>query len=304
MENPLLSLSNHLASLVEQSGPAIVAINSDPRAAASGVHWRPGVVVTAAHTLRRDDEIRILTSSGEELKAEVAGRDPGTDLAVLKVAGFNGPIAIQPTASQVRPGDLALALGRSLNTGITASLGIVSSVGPAWQTWRGGRLDRYIRLDLAVYRGASGGAIVDTAGQLIGIGTAALSRTSPIAIPVETVNRVTDNLLAHGTVPRGFIGVGLQPVALPEHLKTKLNLSQSHALIVVSVHPGGPAEQAGVMMGDILLEIAGKTVSDTDDIQAALDSGSVGQAVHARVIRGGALADVDITVGQRPRRSC
>jgi S1-C subfamily serine protease len=146
--------------------------------------------------------------------------------------------------------------------------------------------------------------VIDAAGQAIGIATAALSRTAPIAIPVETVNRVTDSLLAHGTVPRGFIGVGLQPVALPDHLKAKLNLTHSSGLIVISVHPGGPAEQGGIMMGDLLLELAGKAVADTDDVQEALDSGSVGKAVPVRVVRGGTLVDLEIKVGQRPRRSC
>lgn len=304
MENPLLSLSNHLATMVEQSGPAIVGINSHPRAAASGVHWRPGVIVTAEHTLRRDDEVRVITASGEELKAELAGRDPGTDLAVVKVTGLDAPAATQAEGTGLRTGTLVLALGRSRSAGLTASLGIVSNVHGPWQTWRGGRLDRYIRLDLSVYPGASGGAVVDADGGVIGIATAALSRTSPIAIPVETVNRVTDNLLAHGTVLRGFIGVGLQPVALPDHLKSKLSLSQSTALIVVSVQTGGPAEQAGVMIGDLLLELAGKTVSDTDDVQQALDSGSVGKTVPARAIRGGQVVNLEITVGQRPRRSC
>ena len=304
MENPLLSLSNHLASIVEQSGPSIVGIDSHPRTAASCVHWRPGVIVTAEHALRRDDEVRVVTASGEELKGELAGRDPGTDLAVVKVPTFDAPVAGQAGGGDSQAGNLALALGRSRNGGLTASLGIISNVGGPWQTWRGGRLDRYIRLDLSVYPGASGGAIVDAAGQIIGIATAGLSRHAPIAIPAETVNRVTDSLLAHGTVPRGFIGVGLQPVALPDHLKAKLNLTQESALIVVSVHPGGPAEQGGVMVGDLLLELAGKPVSDTGDVQQALDSGSVGKAVPARLVRGGALVDLQITVGQRPRRSC
>lgn len=305
MENPLFSLSNQLASIAEQAAPAIVAVNSHPRAASSGVHWRPGVIVTAEHALRRDDDIHIVTAAGEEVKAELAGRDPGTDLAVIKVAGLNGTPAIPADSGAVsQPGNLVLALGRSRNTGLTASLGIVSSVGGPWQTWRGGRLDRYIRLDLSVYPGASGGAIVDTAGRVIGIATAALSRTSPIAIPTETVNRVADSLLAHGTVHRGFIGVGLQPVVLPDHLKNQLNLSQARALIVVSVQPGGPAEKAGIMIGDLLVDLAGHTVTDTDDVQEALDAGSVGKPVHARVIRGGALVELDVTVGQRPRRSC
>jgi S1-C subfamily serine protease len=304
LENPLFSLSNHLASIVEQSGPTVVGIDSHPRAAASGVHWRPGVIVTAEHALRRDEEVRIITASGEQLKAELAGRDPGTDLAVVKVPGFDAPVATQAGGGDSKTGSLALALGRSRSGGLTASLGIVSNVGGSWQTWRGGRLERYIRLDLSVYPGASGGAVIDAAGQVIGIATAALSRTAPLAIPVETVNRVTDNLLAHGTVPRGFIGVGLQPVALPDHLKAKLNLTQSTALIVVSVHAGGPAEKGGVMIGDLLVELAGKPVGDTDDIQEALDSGSVVKAIPVRVVRGGALADLEVIVGQRPRRSC
>jgi S1-C subfamily serine protease len=303
LENSLLSFSNQLASIAEQSAPGIVAVHSHPRAAASGVHWRPGVIVTTEHALRRDDEVRVVTASGEELRAEVAGRDPGSDLAVLKVSGFDAPVAKQAAASDAKAGNLVLALGRSRSGGLTASLGIVSSVNGPWQTWRGGRLDRYVRLDLSVYPGASGGPIIDAAGQAIGIATVALSRTSPIAIPVETVNRVTDSLLQHGTVPRGFIGVGLQPVALPDHLKSKLNLTQDTALIVVSVHPGGPAENAGVMLGDLLVELAGKPVADTDDVQGALE-GSVGKSVPAGVVRGGGSVNLDITVGLRPRRSC
>jgi S1-C subfamily serine protease len=139
---------------------------------------------------------------------------------------------------------------------------------------------------------------------VVGIATVALSRTSPIAIPNETVNRVAAALLAHGTVPRGYLGVGLQPVALPEHLRTRLNLSQETGLIIISVQPDGPADRGGVLMGDLLVELAGKPVADTDDVQVALDAGSVGKSVHARIIRAGAPVDLDITIGQRPGRSC
>ena len=303
MENPLLSLSTHLASLVEQAGPAVVAIDSS-RAGSSGVHWRPGIIVTAEHALRRDDEIRIVTGPGQEIKAELAGRDPGTDLAVLKVSGYDGPVATQSPASDLKAGNLALALGRSRNGNVTAAFGIVSNVSGAWQTWRGGRLDRYIRLDVAVYPGASGGAAIDASGNVIGIATAALSRTSPITIPNETVDRVTDAILAHGTVPRGYLGVGLQPVALPDHLRSKLNLAQQTGLMIVSVHPDGPADKGGVLMGDLLVELNGSPVADTDDVQVALDAGTVGKTIAARVIRAGAPAELQITVGQRPGRKC
>ena len=304
MENPLLSLSNHLATLVEQHGAAVVGIHSHPRAVSSGVHWRPGVIVTAEHALRRDEDVRIVAAGGAELKAEVAGRDAGTDLAVLKVAGFDAPVANAGAGVETRAGNMVLALGRSRNGNATASLGIIANAGGAWQTWRGGRLDRYLRLDLGLYPGSSGGAVVDANGNTIGIATAALSRHAPVAIPAETVNRVTDALLAHGTVPRGFIGVGLQPVALPDHLRTKLNLAQSSGLIIVSVQTGGPAENGGIMMGDLLIEVAGKAVSDTDDVQDALDSGTVGKSIPVRVVRAGEPVEVAITVGQRPKRSC
>ncbi len=304
MENSLLSFSNQIAAIVEQVGPTVVCIHSHPRATASGVHWQPGVIVTAEHSLRRDDEIRVLTASGDEMKAELAGRDPGSDLAVLKVPALEAPPATVAETADIKPGHLALSLGRTRSATLNASLGIVSGINGPWQTWRGGRLERYIRLDLAVYPGGSGGAVVDANGQVTGIATAALSRTSPIAIPSETVNRVTAMLLAHGAVLRGYIGAGLQPVALPDHLKTKLNLAQSAGLIVVSVQPGGPADGAGIMMGDLLVELAGKQVESTDDVQEALDSGSVGKRVPAKLIRAGSITDLEITVGQRPRRSC
>ncbi len=303
MENALLSLSNELAAVVERFGPAVAAIHSHPRAASSGVLWRPGVIVTAEHALRRDDDVQVLTASGEQVKGEVAGRDPGTDIAVLKIPGLDGA-AVEQFAAEARPGNLALAIGRSRSGALTASLGIVSSVHGPWQTWRGGRLDRHVRLDLTVYPGSSGGAVIDAAGGVIGIATAALSRMAPVAVPVETVNRVVDSILAHGTVARGFIGLGLQPIALPDHLKAKLNLEQSRGLIVVSVQPGGPAESGGAMIGDVLIELAGKQVGDTEDVQQALDSGSVGKKVEARVIRGGSPVDLQVTIGQRPPRSC
>ncbi len=303
MENPLLSFSNELAAVVERFGPAVFAIQSHPRAASSGVLWRPGLIVTAEHALRRDDDVHVITPLGEQVKAEVAGRDPGTDIAVLKIPE-NGGDVVEQFATEARPGNLALAIGRSRGGALTASLGVVSSVQGPWQTWRGGRLDRHVRLDLTVYPGSSGGAVIDAGGRVIGIATAALSRTAPVAVPLETVNRVVDSILAHGTVRRGFIGLGLQPIALPDHLKAKLNLQQSRGLIVVSVHPGGPAETAGAMIGDVLVELAGKPVGDTEDVQQALDSGSVGTNVAARVIRGGSPIDLQVTIGQRPRRSC
>jgi len=211
---------------------------------------------------------------------------------VLKVEapGTPVPAAVDDPA----PGHLALALGRSQDSGVNATLGIVSAVSGAWRTWRGGRLDRYIRLDLTLYPGSSGGPVLNSAGQAVGIATSALSRIAGLAIPASTINRIVDEVLARGRVARGYLGLGLQPVELPDHQK---------GLIVLSLEPQGPAAQAGVLIGDVLVALGGAAAADTDDIQTALEAKGVGQAIEARVVRGGAARDLSITIGERPRRS-
>src|ERR1700686_3355206 len=255
MENPLIALSIELAAAAERAGRSVVAVNARWRNASSGVIWRDGVIVTADHTIRREEEIRITLPDGRTAAAELAGRDPGTDLAVLKVELADAPIARPPAPDTVRTGNLLLAIGRSEQTGVSAAMGVVSNVSGPWHTWRGGKLDRFLRLDIGLYPGVSGAAVVDAGGKLIGIDTAGLSRTSLLAIPAATIDRVTDELLRQGHIAHGYLGVGLQPIAVPEHLRTKLKLSsgskgEAAALIVLSVEPEGPAGQAGVVVGD------------------------------------------------------
>ena len=303
MENQLIALSNELAAIAESAGRAVVAVHGRPRISSSGVLWRNGAVVTAEHTLRRDEEIRVTLPDGKTVPAVLAGRDPGTDLAVLKVEGAEGREI--GTAQAVKTGNLVLAIGRSEETGVGAALGVVSGVAGAWHTWRGGKLDQFVRLDIGLYPGASGGAVVDVEGKVVGIATAGLSRTSVLAIPSATVNRVTEELLSKGHVARGYLGVGLQPVGLPEHLKTKLRLSAgAGGLIVLSVETGGPAADAGIVLGDVLVAMDGKPVADTDDVQEFLGSEFVGKTVKASVVRGGELTEAAITIGRRPRRRC
>src|SRR5579884_1602499 len=290
MGNELLNLSNELAGIVERAAPSVVAVHARPRFSSSGVFWRPGVIVTAEHTIRREEEITVTLPDGSSAAATLAGSDPGTDLAILKTE-FQGRTPPKLTA-QPAPGHLALAIGRSENSGVNATLGIVSALGPEWRTWRGGRLDRYIRLDLTMYPGSSGGLVVNTAGEAVGIASSALSRIAGVAIPASTVDRVVEELLARGRVRRGYLGVGLQPVELPEHHK---------GLIVLSLEPDGPAAKAGVLIGDVLLSLGGRKVADTDDIQAALETRGVGEAIEAEVVRGGEARKIAITVGERPR---
>jgi S1-C subfamily serine protease len=291
MANELAALSNELAAAVQKAAPAVVAVHARPRFSSSGVLWRPGIVVTAEHTVRREEEITVTLPNGTNAPASLAGADPGTDLAVLKVEG--APEATIHATSEVAPGNLALTIGRSEDSGVNATMGIVSAVSGPWRTWRGGRLDRYLRLDLTLYPGSSGGLVVNVAGEALGIATSVLSRIAGLAIPSSTIDRVVDEILSRGRVARGYLGVGLQPVELPDHHK---------GLIVLSLEPEGPAAKAGVLIGDILTALGGSAVSDTDDIQAVLESHKVGEAVEAVVSRGGVSQKIAITIGERPRR--
>src|ERR1700693_2713736 len=223
MASSLVSLSNELASLVENSANNVVAVHGRPRFNSSGVHWSPGVVVTAEHTLHHDEDILVTTGAGDKLPAEITGRDPGTDLAVLRVKDLPIPTAHQAESSAPRPGNLILAIGRNQQSA-NAALGVISSLSGPSQTWRGGKLDQVIRLDVALHPVASGSAVVDSAGKLIGIATPVLSRAAAFAVPNATVERVVQALLAHGRLPQGYLGAGLQPIQLPEHLTKSVGL--------------------------------------------------------------------------------
>ena len=307
MENPLIALSIQLASTTERSGRAVAAVNARWRTSSSGVIWRNGVIVTADHAIRREEEIRLTLPDGRAVSAELAGRDPGTDLAVLKADTAGAPVIPPALVDSVKPGNLVLAIGRSPEAGVSAALGALSNVSGPWHTWRGGRLDQFLRLDIGLYPGLSGAAVVDGEGKLIGLATAGLSRTSVVAIPVATVTRVVEELLRAGHVARGYLGVGLQPIGLPEHLTTKLkplakDRRRASGLIVLSVEPDGPAGRAGIVIGDVLVALDGEPVEATDDVQEVLAGERVGKPLMASLLRGGELAELTITVGARPQR--
>lgn len=293
MESELATLSGELAAVVERTGQSVVAVHARPRFSSSGVFWRPGIIVTAEHTIRREEEITVTLPNGSNVPATLAGSDPGTDVAVLRIEEAGNPPT--PRAGSVpAPGNLVLAIGRSQDSGVNATMGIVSAVSGSWRTWRGGRLDHYIRLDLTLYPGSSGGVAVNIGGEAIGIATPVHSRIAGVAIPAATVDRVVDEILTRGRVSRGYLGVGMQPVELPDHHK---------GLIVLSLEPEGPAAKAGVLIGDILVSLGGKAVPDTDDLQSVLESHGVGQSVEAEVLRGGVSKKIAIAIGERPRRS-
>jgi S1-C subfamily serine protease len=300
MPNPLTILSNDIASLVEQSSASVVAVHARRRFHSSGVHWSSGVVVTAEHTIHHDDDIVVTTGAGEKLAAELVGRDAGTDLAVLRVKDLKIPTAPRRADTAYRPGNLVLAIGRNKESS-NASLGVLSSLAGPSQSARGGKLDQVIRVDLDLHPASSGGAIVDTEGNLIGIATPALSRVAVFAVPNATVDRVVTALLAHGRVRQGYLGAGLQPIALPEHLTKSLGINATSGLMTVSVDQDGPAGKAGLLIGDVVLELNGQPVQRPDRVRPILAE-LVGKTVPVRILRGGAIATLELTVTEKPGR--
>lgn len=291
MQNQLSQLSDEIAGVVEQAGKSVVAIYAGGRVPSSGVHWKAGVIVTAEHTLRRDEEIKIGLPDGSVTHAELAGRDPGSDLAVLKFDAGQMP-AIGVGIGEARTGNIVVAVGRHRDIGVCAAMGIVSVTGPGWNTWRGGRVDAFVRLDLSLYPGCAGAAIVDTNGNLLGIASDVLSRIAPVAIPRKTVDRVAGELIGRGYVARGYLGVGLQQVPLPKELG-------DGGLIVLSVEADSPAAKAGLVIGDILMSLDGRAVKDTRDVQQFLTPENIGKTVPAAILRGGKRAEVALTVTEK-----
>ncbi len=301
MEHALIGLSNDLAELVRKTDPYIVSIRARRHYPSSGVIWNSEAVVTANHTIERDEEISVSFADGTTAEATLVGREPGADLAVLKVQTNS---ALEPVSqtNEIATGELALVAGRSPDSGVNASLGIISAQSGLWRTWRGGQLDAYIRLDARMFPHSSGGAVVNAQGQLLGIATSALSRIAGVAIPASTVANVTQKLLQRGFIPRGYFGFAIQPVPVPEALKNRLEIPNESGLIVLTVESGGPADQAGILPGDIVISIGDDSAGQVEDLQRFSDSNAIGTMVHMAVVRGGELKSLELTIGERPRR--
>jgi S1-C subfamily serine protease len=300
---PLAALSNDLAAAVETVGRSVVAIHARRRIPASGIVWQPGVIVAAHHTIQRDDDIGVTLHDGTTVPATLAGRDPSTDLAVLRLPPEVSTTAAPPVSLAGEPpkvGQLALVLGRP-GAAVTAGLGIVSAVGGEWRTWQGGTIDHFVRLDVAVYDGFSGGPLVDAGGRVVGVNTSGLARATAVTVPAATVARVTGQLLASGHIARGWLGIATQPVRLPASLRRSLGVEAEAGLVVVNVEPDSPADRGGLLVGDIVLALGDRPVSDPADVLAGLSSERIGQAVALRVARGGKDERLTITVGERPR---
>lgn len=302
MSSTLQALSDDLVAAAEHAAAFVVAVNARPRIAASGVHWRPGVVVTAHHTVRRDEDITVTLGDGRTLPATLAGRDPATDIAVLKIAASGSPAAQFAEAGTTKVGHIVLQVGRTGDAGYSASLGVVGAIVGPWRTWRGADIEQLIQLDLAIHDGFSGSPLVDTRGNVVGLNTSGLARGAPLALPVSVVHRVVDALLSKGRIPRGYLGVGLQPVEVPSALASKLDPPRRSGLIALAVDADGPGARGGLQLGDVIVAVDQQPAADIRDLFALLGPDRVGATVSLDVLRGGAPLRLSVLVGERPAR--
>jgi S1-C subfamily serine protease len=297
-DNSLNELSEAMVAAVEKAGAATVLVDARKRFPASGIAVTPDLILTADHVVERDDDIKVILPDGTELAASIAGRDPGSDLAVLRL---ERPVASPAEAApeEARVGQLVLALGRPSPEGIQASLGVVSAIGGPVRTGHGGLLERYLRTDATPYPGFSGGPLVDTAGRVVGLNTSGLGRGAALTIPAALAWGIASTLAKHGHVRRGFIGVRSQPVAIAAAQQKALGREQASGLLLVGVEEKSPAEKGGLLVGDIIVALAGKPVADPDELLAALVGDVVGKATSFEILRGGQPLAVTVTIGER-----
>jgi S1-C subfamily serine protease len=292
----LRTLSDQMADAVERINKALVVVNGRQRQAASGIVYREGLVLTAAHVLERDREITVQTHERRKLPATLVGRDAGTDLALLRIANLSLAAAAVST-ELARVGQLVIAIGRDKDDGPMASVGIVSSVGGPLRTERGVALERYIQTDAISYPGFSGGPLIDTQGAVKGMLTTGLINGAVLAIPMTIASTLADTLLKHGTIKRGYLGIASQLINIP--VVQRAGRSQEHGLLLVRVDENSPAERGGLLPGDILISLDGHAIHDGEDLQLLLTGERVGRTVPIEVIRGNVLQTLLVTIGQR-----
>jgi S1-C subfamily serine protease len=295
----LTSLSNQLADAVAAAGGWTVRVHARRGPSASGIALATDLVLTADHVVdpAREDSIRIGLPDGSEVGASVVGRDPATDVAILKLS--SGALTPAPAAqSEPRTGSLGLVVGRP-GSQPNASLGLITGTAGPTRTRRGGMLERFIMVDAVMYPGFSGGALVDAEGNVLGMITSGLGFGGPaVALPWSLVSQIAETIRTHGKVARGYLGIGSQPVTLSQQAKD-LAGGQERGLLVIQVADGGPAATAGVLQGDILVRVDGNPIGNADDLQGILTPAKVGASVSASVVRGGELRELSVTVGSR-----
>ena len=298
MPTTLAEFSQQLANTVEKAGKSVVSILEGGRTGVSGTVWREGIGVAVDHTIHGLEEVTVILPSGKETKASVTGRDPGTDIAILKLP-TDTQVAALSDDSSARTGEIVLSVGRRGTEGLATTYGLISAIGGPWRTSSGGRIDRWFRLDLNPFPGFSGGPIINAGCEVLGIATSGPGSSAAV-VPASTVSRIVDQLLKHGRTVRGYIGIGVQPVAFPEDAWQKLRIGGGRGLLIIAVASGSAATEAGLMLGDVIAAIDGKTLQSGASLQSILDGENVGKSVSLDIVRGGELLKIAVTVREKP----
>jgi S1-C subfamily serine protease len=302
MANNLANFSSDLTEAITGASASTVAVHARRRIGTSGVVWKKGMILTTNEGIRIEDRIQVLFPDGRTGEAKLRGRDPGSDLALLEAdTGSIAPVEFVADDG-LKVGQIAISVGRTSDTGPIASIGIISGLAGEWRAWRGGHVNRFVRLDISAYPTSSGGAVVDASGKILGLVSTGLSRTSVLALTRSTILRVAEQLQDKGYVGRGFIGIALQPVRIPDDLRKNLQLEQTIGIMVLGAEPKGPAASAGLTIGDVLIAAGGRELRDPDVLARVLESAAIGDSIPFQVIRGGSRVTVDIKVGERPAK--
>jgi len=280
----------------------VAAIKSAPYRVTSGLIFRSDLIAVNNHLLKREGKIPVHLPAGDTAEATILGRDPAVDVALLQVDGAQWPNPATEDGAALRAGALAVVVGRTLDAGLSASVGILGAVSGTRRTWRGGELDRFIRLDVNLYPSQAGAAVISANGHVVGMATAAILRHSALAVPVATLNQIAHELLTEGSIRQGYLGVGLQLVSIPEHLQSKSPLAGESGLMIVSIEPGTGAEKAGLQLGDILLAADDTSLTQVDSLLAALRGPTIGKPMRFTILRAGEATSVEIEIAVRPGR--
>ncbi len=297
MSEILTKLSHELADVAESVGQSIVRVEGRRRQPASGIVWSAdGLIITANHVLSRDDDLWVGLPDDHKVPAVLIGRDPTTDLALLRIEAKNLTLPEWLPPAELRVGRIAIALGRP-GRKVQAALGVISALGEGWRSGGGGQIDQYIQADVVMYPGFSGGPLADASGRIAGLNSSGLLRDAAVSLPLSTLQRVAQALATHGRIRRGYLGVGVQTVRLPETLAS--SIGQTFGLLLISVEPETPAAAAGLTLGDTLLLLDGQPLQTVGDLLGILSGDRVGSEVEARILRGGELHDLRVRVGER-----
>jgi S1-C subfamily serine protease len=298
MSNVLVELSDALADAAEKAGNATVLVDARRRMPASGIVYASDLILTADHIVEREEGIKVILGDGTEISARIAGRDAGSDLAVLKLERAVNTVA-EATKSPARLGQIALVLGRPSPNGIEASLGTVRAIGGPIRTGRGGMLEKYIRTDSISYPGFSGGPLVAADGTVLGVNTSGLANGAAVTIPADIAWRIADTLVKHGRIQRGYLGIRSQTVEIPAASQKALKREQATGLLIVGVENDSPASTGGLIVGDILVAVADVPILHHDELFARLNGEVVGKSTPIDVLRGGQPQTINVVIGEK-----